>query len=204
MNLAVAYAMAGATVTLIDSDPNQTSCVKWSGLRPPSRPPLTTVALSDPGALRNNINRLSEQSDVVIIDGTPALSELTGTIMLISDLVLLPIKASDIDAWAFNDQFLPTLRQVRALKQIDCRVIRNAVKAKESITREVNELLERYDIPVLHRTVGDRTIFKHTPRTGLGVMERDKSVSGQDTAAFEVRMLQKEVHEVLTLKQLEV
>ncbi len=198
-SLAASYANAGKKIVLVDSDGNNLSCLKWSGLRPKDVPQLTCVSLPEPGALRNNINAVHASCDIVIIDGTPALNEITGTIMLISDLVLLPIRASDYDVWAFTDHFLPTLKQVRALKNIDCRVVRNAVQKGTTITREVNQLLEQYDIPILHRTVGHRTIFHNTPRTGLGVTERGKS-----EAQFEIEMLQKEIENILFTKQVEV
>ena len=198
INLAVAYANAGAKVILVDSDPNQRSCLKWSGQRPEERPQVTTVSLCEPDALRANINAVHDSCDVVIIDGTPALSELTGTIMLVSDLVLVPLRSSDFDAWAFNDHFLPTLKHVRALKKIDCRVVRNALRKKSVIGREVLELLEQYDLPVLHRTVGLRIVFENTPRTGLGVVELDDA-----EAKFEIEMLHQECEQILTNKMTE-
>ena len=198
INLAVAYANAGAKVVLVDADPNQRSCLKWSGQRPEERPPVTTVSLCEPDALRANINAVHDSCDIVIIDGTPALSELTGTIMLVSDLVLVPLRSSDLDAWAFNDYFLPTLKQVRALKTIDCRIVRNALRKRSVVGRDVMELIEQYDIPVMHRTVGLRTVYEGTLRTGLGVVELE-----DPEAKFEIEMLHKECEQILTNKMTE-
>jgi chromosome partitioning protein len=195
INLAVAYAQTGAKVTLIDSDPNNQNALKWSGIRPQDKAQIVTVSLSDADALRNNINPINASCDIVIIDGTPALAELTGTIMLVSDLVLLPIRSSTFDYWAFNEQFLPTLKNVRSLKEIDCRIVLNAVRKRSVIGREVLDALEQYDIPIMNRKIGLRTVFENSPKYGLGVGECD-----DNEAKFEIKMLQKAVHEILTTK----
>ena len=199
INLAVAYAQTGAKVTLIDADPNNQNALKWSGLRPRDKSQIITVSLADADALRNNINPINESSEIVIIDGTPALAELTGTIMLVSDLVLLPIRTSTFDFWAFNDKFLPTLKNARGLKPIDCRIVLNAVRKRSVIGREVLDALEQYEIPIMHRKVGLRTVFENSPKYGLGVTEMDDA-----EAAFEITMLQNEINKAIIEKQITV
>lgn len=195
VNLAVAYAQAGAKVTLIDADPLNQNALKWSGIRPRDKSQIVTVSLSEADALRNNINPINESSDIVIIDGTPALADLTGTIMLVSDLVILPIRTSTFDFWAFNDKFLPTLKNVRSLKPIDCRIVLNAVRKRSVIGREVLDALEQYEIPIMHRKIGLRTVFENSPKYGLGVTECD-----DQTAALEIMHLRNEVTEILEPK----
>ena len=198
INLAVAFAHAGKRVTLVDSDPNNRNTLKWSGLRPQDKPQILTVAMGDLNALQNNINQVNNNSDIVIIDGTPALEEFTGTIMMISDLVLLPIRSSVFDIWAFNDQFLPTLKKIRSLKPVDCRIILNATRKHSIIGREVLEVLEQYELPVMHRRIGQRTVFENSPMAGLGVMECDDK-----EAQFEIEMLTKEIENILFTKHVE-
>jgi len=196
INLAVALAHKNLKVILVDSDPLNKSCVKWSGLRDSNLPKITTVGLGDPKGLKKNIDELEKLYDYVIIDGTPALAELTGIIMLVSDFVLLPLKASCFDIWAFNDEFLPTFNKIRMLKpELDCRIILNDVQGNTKINREAIEVLEEYDIKSLKSTVGSRTIYKYCPQNGIGVIESTSKI-----ATREIKQLADETIKILTAK----
>ena len=199
VNLAVELANEGAKIILIDADPNNQNALTWSGLRPEDKPNVTTISLPDPGALRNNIKEISNSCDIAIIDGTPALEKLTGTIMMVSDLVILPLRASDYDVWAFDKHFLPKLEDIRSIREdLDCRILRNAVKENEIIDREVQEILQDYDLVTMETTIGDRTIFKRTPRTGMGVTEIQDPQAVK--ARHDIQSLAKEINQILTNK----
>lgn len=199
VNLAVELATRGNKVTLVDSDPNNQNCVKWSGFRDESLPKIMTVSLSDPKALRNNISDLELISDYVIIDGTPALAELTGTIMLVSDLCLLPLKASTWDIWAFNDQFLPKYNDILSIKpDLDCRILLNCITKRKKISKEVNSVVKDYDIDLLNSKIGNRTSFEMAPMFGQGVQEY-----GDDLASNEIRLLTNECLTILNKERIE-
>lgn len=196
VNLAVELAHQCHKVVLIDSDPNNQNAVKWSGFRADELPNVTTVGLTDPAALRKNLPSLEAQADFVIIDGTPALAELTGTIMLLSDLILLPLRSSTWDIWAFNDKFVPKLNDAKSLRpDLDCRILRNAVNKNKRISKEVYQVLQDYDIPMLNTVIGDRTVFEVSPMDGKGAAE-----CGDEKAAMEIKQLAKECKKILEQK----
>lgn len=200
VNLAVELATRGYKVVLVDSDPNNQNSIKWSGFRDKSLPKVTTVSISNPQALRNNIYDLEATCDYLIIDGTPALAELTGSIMLVSDLCLLPLKASTWDIWAFNDQFIPKYNDILSLKpDLDCRIVLNAIRKSKKISKDVSKIVEDYDIPVMKSKIGDRTSFEVSPMFGQGVQEY-----GDDLASNEIRLLANECIEILQNKTVEV
>ena len=99
INLSVYLASKNYSVCIVDSDTNDT-CGQFSGLRSEDLPDVTVVGIKDPKQIRRNISKLEEQFDIIIIDGVPALSQMASTIILLSDLLLIPMIASPADLWA--------------------------------------------------------------------------------------------------------
>ena len=115
---------------------------------------------------------------------------------MVSDLVLLPIRSSTWDVWAFNDKFIPKYEDIKAIKpDLDCWMVRNAVQVRKKISREVLDFLEQYDLPLMKSTIGDRTVFEVAPMQGLGATE-----CNDEQAAWEIKKLAKEVNQILTAK----
>ena len=82
-NLAVCFAHMDYKVAIVDADINASS-ERWSGLRDNEEyPPIMTVSIDTPKALRNNVTLLERDYDIVLIDGTPALYKLVSTICLL-------------------------------------------------------------------------------------------------------------------------
>jgi chromosome partitioning protein len=202
VNLAVEFAHQGAKVALVDADKNNQNSVKWSGLRPETLPKVFTSGQTDTDALRKNILQMKEDFDFIIIDGTPAMAHQTSTIMLLSDLILLPIRSAAFDLWAFHDHFLPKLDSVRALKEdVDCRIVRNALR-KTLLARDILEVLEMYKIPIMNTSFKLRVIYESCPLEGIGVTETTSKDSSIQDARFEISKLRKEIESIATEKEL--
>ncbi len=185
INVATELSTRGYKVLLVDSDPNNQNCVRWSGFRDEELPKITTVGIGDASALRNNVREMKAMYDYVIIDGTPALEKLTGAILLISDLNILPLKPSTFDIWAFNDKFLPKYEEVRDLNpNIDCRIVLNSVNKRKRMSKMIFSVIEDYDITVMDTQIGNRTAFELSAMEGKGVVELE-----DEKAAEEIRSL---------------
>lgn len=194
INLAVAFANIGLKVTLIDSDANGNS-VFWSGLRAENLSPITTVALNSPQVLQKNVKQLYEDCDVLMIDGTPALSELTSTIILLSDLVIVPIMSSPLDIWATN-LFLDKFRQATSLKtDIKGYFLMNRFDSRKNISHDALEVIKDFDIPLFTTKLHNRVAYEESIAEGKGVLEH-----GDPKAKAEVTSLMKEIRKVLKAK----
>lgn len=188
INLAVYFALKELSVVIIDSDANQ-SCGQFSGLRPENLPDVTVVGMTDPKQIRRNIKKLEEQFDIVIIDGVPALSQMASTIILLSDLLLIPLIASPVDLWA-TEKFLDRFDDAVALKgeDIPSYFVYNLHDSRLNITKEVNEVVKEYDIQSLKNSLRNRVAYRECVALGKGVMEyKDKK------AAEEFRNLGNEI-----------
>lgn len=189
MNLAVYFANQDYSVVIIDSDTNQT-CSQWSGLRPEDLPDVTVVGMTDAKQIRRNVGKLEEQFDIVIIDGVPALSQMASTIILLSDLLLIPMIASPADLWA-TEKFLDRFDEARTLKgeDIPSYFVYNIHDSRLNLTKEVEEVVGEYDIQALKSSLRNRVAYRECVAVGMGVIEyKDKK------AKEEMMNLGKEIH----------
>src|SRR4051812_13766416 len=115
INLAVCFAHMGYKVCIVDTDTNQNS-LQWYGARDESLPKILVVGTTDPKALNKAVEGLHGQNEIIIIDGTPNLSEMNTRVIMSSDLLLIPTRPGAHDFRAMNE-FFARLDQVRELKE---------------------------------------------------------------------------------------
>ena len=178
-NLAVCYAHTGYKVTIIDTDVNGSS-VRWSGLRSDELPEITVLALNDGNALRKNAKRLHADCDIMIIDGTPALSELASTTLLLADIALIPIKPGPLDIWA-TEKFLEKYENVRTLNdELSAHFVINQFIYRSNLGQEVLDLLQELPIPTLKTILHTRVAFSECISGGMGAFEyKDAKASSE-------------------------
>ncbi|MCF8374708.1 MAG: AAA family ATPase [Bacteroidales bacterium] len=193
-NLAVCYAHSGYKVTLVDTDVNGSS-LRWSGLRSDDLPRITTLALNDGNALRKNAKLLHADCDIMIIDGTPALSELASTTLLLADIALIPIKPGPLDIWA-TEKFLEKYENVRTLNDgLSANFVLNQFIYRSNLGQEVVDVLNDMPIPLLKSILHTRVAFSECISGGLGAFEYK-----DPKAAAESVSLANEVIEILENK----
>jgi chromosome partitioning protein len=191
-NLSVCLAHIGYKVAIVDTDTNASS-VHWSGIRAEEHPKVTVFGISDSNALRKNIQNIQQDYDVIIIDGTPSLSKLVSTIILLGDIVLIPIRPSGLDLWA-TEKFIEKYEQAKTLKeQVKAFFVMNMYDEKININKETKDVLDELEIPTLQTTIKSRIAYVEAVVQGIGVYEyRDKK------AKEEMANLTKEVINLLT------
>lgn len=96
---------------------------------------------------------------MVIIDGSPRVSELGRAAIMASDLVVIPAQPSPYDVWASADtvqlineaqQFKPELQAVFVINR---KIVNTA------IGRDVTTALANFDLPVSERALSQRVIY---------------------------------------------
>jgi chromosome partitioning protein len=191
INLAVGFAAKKVKVTLIDSDANNSS-VYWSGLRPDDLPGLTTVSLTSSQALQKNVQRLYHDCDILIIDGTPALSELTTTIILLSNIVIIPVLSSPLDIWA-TDIFLDKFNQAKMLKpDIKAFFLLNQFDPRTNLAQDAAEVIKENKIPLFNTVLHNRVAYRESLTLGKGVLEfRDEKARSEIQSL--IREIEKEI-----------
>lgn len=170
VNLAAVYAMAGQRVLLVDADP-QGSSLAWSSARE-GAPLFTVVGMPKP-TLHKDMPNIASDYDVVIIDGSPRVSELGRAAIMASDLVVIPVQPSPYDVWASADsvQLIKEARQFKADLQAAFVINRKIVNT--AIGRDVITALANFDLPVCDFALCQRVIYAESAARGLAVIEAE-------------------------------
>ena len=103
-NLAIAYLAAGKSVGLLDTDP-QGSLGKWLDIREEmlGLDPKLKFATATPYGISRAIRTVGNEADVILIDTPPKADSDVRWVLRDSDLVLVPVSASQADVWATHD-----------------------------------------------------------------------------------------------------
>ncbi len=199
-NIAVQLARRKYNVCIADTDTEQQTSVKWSSVRTEKgeEVPDVPVYLINPETISDQVlNKLAKRHDIVIIDGTPALTELTTRIIIMSDVVLTPILASATDVWAL-DTFLKRYNEAKITKEamggrVDLYVVMNKFSDKINLDRDIREAVSEFNVTVLDTKISTRVAYKEAIVQGLGVVElKDKSASREiDSLTTEIEAILK-------------
>lgn len=198
-NLAVALARRGHKLCIADTDTEQQTSVRWAGVRLQRADeglPDVPVFPINPDTISDQVlNKLGRSFDLVIIDGTPALTELTTRIIIMSDLVITPILASATDLWAL-DTFLKRYHEARITKEsmggrVGLHVLLNKYSDRVNLDREIAEAVGDLGISLLATRLSSRVAWKEAVVQGVGVVElRDRNAAAEmEALADEVEKL---------------
>jgi chromosome partitioning protein len=185
VNLAVTFAQRGKSVCIIDTDQNQNSAVEWVTYRSPERPIIHVFPFDLAQIRTNTILDLEKKFDVVILDGSPQLSELATRTIIVSDIVLIPLNASLFDFKAF-EKFLILLNETNknrvavGMEEVKTFVILNKINEGTTVLNEITEGLQSFKVPILKTKLKSRTAYALTTLDGIGVTEgKDKKASDE-------------------------
>ena len=188
-NLAVCFAHMGFKTCIVDTDTNQNS-LAWCGVRDESLPNITVVGATDAKALGKTVENMNRDYEVVIIDGTPSLSEMTTRIILSSDILIIPILPSAHDFRAMQP-FFERYEQAREFRaDIPAYFLINQFSTNGNIYKGMRTAIEGFGLEVLTSNVNKRAAYVETALDGRGVYE-----SADNKAKDEIVKLTSEILE---------
>ncbi len=185
VNLAGCLAMRGFRILLVDADP-QGSVLQWQAIEGNE---LFDVKHFPSPISSGDMKKLARGYGHVIIDGPPAIGDITRSILEVSHLAIVPIGPSPLDIWSSKDtvSLIEEAKKVnRSLKGklLICRKI-----ARTRVGREAREAMETYPMEVFDSEISQRIAFVEAMISGLTVLQS----APRSDAALEMSSLCNEV-----------
>ncbi len=182
-NLAVCFAHMGYKTAIADTDVNQNS-LEWFGARDENLPKIFVAGATESKALNKSVDALHQDYEIVIIDGTPSLNEMTTRIILASDILLIPILPSGHDYRAMK-QFFDRYEQAKEFREkIPAFFVLNQFTSAINIHQEIrgilNEYAARHGVGILETTINKRVSYVKAGIEGKGVLELEDEKSTQE------------------------
>ena len=178
-------------VLLIDVDP-QGSALDWAAARQDT--PIFPVVGQPRPTIHRDISEVGKGYEHVVVDGPPRVTELARSVIMASDIVIIPVQPSPYDIWAAQEvvtmireamTYKPALKAAFAIN----RKIVNSV-----IGRDVQEALKGYELPVLKTAIGQRVVFAEAVNKGKLVREID----ADSPATKEIQEITADIVEMLS------
>lgn len=171
-NLAIARAIAGRDVLLIDAD-NQGSSADFTALR--------TEQLGNAGyavarllgrEVRSEVSKMRPKFDEIIIDVGGRDSEGLRAALTVADSVLIPVLPSSFDVWSFSSM-VGLAREARVINpELRVLAVLNAADAQGSDNREARELLKETEgVEALSCQLGRRKAYRNAAAQGRSVLD---------------------------------
>lgn len=195
-NLAVYLAHEGVDVVLVDADPQATSA-QFIERRNEDFPDLPKVhCVQRSGDVAATVRDLTERYQVVIIDAGGRDSRELRSAMVVANILLTPIRASQADL-----ETLPHVNELVSLArslnpQLEAYALLSMAPANPMI-REVAEakaMIEQFDqLKLADSIIRDRKVYRDALADGKGVVEMQNS-----QAKTEIQLLGQEFFELET------
>lgn len=182
--LAGELAESGRSVVMVDADPNR-PLVAWSEVQPlPSG--LSVVADDSAETIIDTIETARKSAEWVIVDLEGTATDRIGFAITRSDLVLIPVQGSILDA----NEAAKSIRLIRqmgkvAMREIAFRVYfsRLAPAIREKTARDVEDQFAGAGIPTLPVALIDRAPFRSIFSLGGSIHGMKRTdVSGLENA----------------------
>lgn len=175
VNLAASLSARGPTL-LVDCDLPQGSASSWHTVRQETRPgdalELATAQTHDD--LLEVIETQAANYRYVILDTPPRVAETTRAAMLLSNLLLIPMAPTAMEAWALQD-VLDVLNEAAATRPTikrDTRILWTRYRGRTKSAGEISAAVRADgDLRELKTRLGFRVAYPDAVEHGLGASE---------------------------------
>lgn len=167
INVASRLANAGHKVLLIDAD-KQGSSSAWASLR--EETPFQVISLARDNMAKDAM-KLSLDFDYTIIDAPPHAESISRSVIIASDLVLIPIEPSGLSSWA-SDVTVRQIQQAQEYKEtLKCGFVVSRKIGNSVIGREIREMVGSSGIHIFQSDIENRVAYAESGTMGQTIFE---------------------------------
>lgn len=184
LNIAIARAMQGRDVWLIDADRQGTASTALAIRGEAGRmPAIATAHYPEGGSLRSQLQHQRGKFQDIVIDAGGRDSTALRAALVLSDLVLVPFQPRSIDVWAVAD-IAALIEEARAVRDgLQAFGFLNLADTSGSDNREAAEALVDYPaIQYLDTPIRRRKSIANAAGNGMSVLEylpRDEKATAE-------------------------
>jgi len=187
-NLARALHLEGATVLLVDSDPQGSARDRHAA----GDGQLVNVVGLDRPTLDKDLKAVGGGYDWLIIDGAPQAHNLTVAAIKAAGVILIPVQPSPYDIWGTSDVVdLVKQRQEVTDGEPRAAMVESRRVRGTKLGDEIVGALASYELPVFAAGTTQRVIYANSAATGTTVLDAEPN----GPAAEEIRALTQELKE---------
>ena len=186
-NLAVAALNRGLSVAVIDSDP-QGSLGHWAMTRFENQEPDLKFGTASAWGIAFETKQLQKDYDVVFVDTPPKIDADLRPAMRASDLIVVPVSASQVDLWATDGVLELARREERAVL-----TVLNRARTGTRVATDIAAQLDKLEATTAKTVLANRVLYAETLGQGKSVVEVQKT----GPAAQEITALAEEVFAAL-------
>jgi len=188
LNLAVARALAGRDVWLIDGD-RQATAMQAVAQRAESgvMPALAVAHFTDGPLLRSQVQQGTSKYDDIIIDAGGRDSTALRAALMLADVVLIPFQPRSVDIWAMGDM-AELVKEAHSMRDgLKAFALLNGADPRGSDNAEAAQAVADFEhIQYLDAPIGRRKALADAMGDGLSVLE---SKPKDEKAINEINML---------------
>ncbi len=167
INLAASLKRRNKELLFIDADP-QGSATRWHAVE--GNNAFEVMHHPDP-IRKEDIEVLSQNYDYVVIDAPPAISEITKSILAVTELSIIPLSPSSLDIWSCKGT-LEMIEESRPQNpDMDVKLLINRKIPGTRVGREARASLDIFDMDVLDSELCQRVAFIDAMTSGVSVMQ---------------------------------
>ena len=173
LNIAIARALAGRDVLLVDGDRQGTAQTALTIRTDNGKTPVIACAqYCDGNTLRGQVLKMRDKFDDVIIDAGGRDSTALRAALALTDVLVVPFAPRSLDVWALND-IAALVKEARSMRDglRAVAMLNNADSAGSDNQDAIQALTDFPDLEHLPVVIHRRKSFANSAGQGLSVLE---------------------------------